>query len=56
MLWDPRGQDKICVSAGTLDPPTGLKAIGHVWVSQAGDYYNIADDLPQAQESPADHA
>ena len=34
--------------AGTLDAPTGLSMAGHVFVSDAGDYYAIADGLPQA--------
>ena len=31
--------------------PTGLRAAGHVWLSQAGDYYEITDDLPRAEGS-----
>ena len=45
LFWDPRGDDEIYISAGTLDQPTGLKTIGHIWLSQAGDYYEITDDL-----------
>jgi hypothetical protein len=33
--------------AGTLDNPTGLVAIQHVFVADAGDYYSIHDDLPK---------
>ena len=51
LFWDPRGQDHIYISAGTLDPPTGVHAAGHVWLSQAGDYYEIGDDLPRAEGS-----
>ena len=51
LFWDPRGQDFVYLSAGTLDPPTGVKAVGHVWLSQAGDYYEIGDDLPKAEAS-----
>ena len=51
LFWDPRGQDFVYISAGTLDPPTGLRAAGHVWLSQAGDYYEITDDLPRAEGS-----
>jgi hypothetical protein len=51
LFWDPRGQDFVYLSAGTLDPPTGVKAVGHVWLSQAGDYYGIGDDLPKAEAS-----
>jgi hypothetical protein len=52
LFWDPKGiGDNIAISAGTLDAPTGLTTIGHVWVSQAGDYYEITDDLPKFDES-----
>lgn len=52
LFWDPKTtRDKIWISAGTLDMPTGLKTVGHVWLSQAGDYYEIADDLPKYDES-----
>jgi hypothetical protein len=52
LFWDPRGQDFVYVSAGTLDPPTGIKPAGHIWLSQAGDYYEIPDDgLPKAEGS-----
>jgi len=49
LFWDPRGQELVYLSAGTLAPPTGVKAVGHVWLSQAGDYYAIADDLLKAE-------
>jgi hypothetical protein len=45
------GQANVSISAGTLDQPTGVKAVGHVWLSQAGDYYEIDDDLPKAEGS-----
>jgi hypothetical protein len=51
LFWDPRDQDFIYLSAGALDPPTGVKAVGHVWLSQAGDYYAIDDDLAKAEGS-----
>ena len=52
LFWDPKDiGDTIAISAGTLDAPTGLNTIGHVWVSQAGDYYEITDDLPKFDES-----
>jgi hypothetical protein len=52
LFWDPRGSGpNIAVAAGTLDSPTGLRTIGHVWVSQAGDYYEITDALPQFEKS-----
>jgi hypothetical protein len=51
VFWDPRGQANVSISAGTLHQPTGVKAVGHVWLSQAGDYYEIDDDLPKAEGS-----
>ncbi len=47
LFWHPRGEDRIAIAAGSLDEPTGMKMMGHVWVSQKGDYYEITDDLPQ---------
>lgn len=29
--------------------PTGLKLLGHIFVVDKGDYYDIADGLPQQQ-------
>jgi len=45
LFWDARGDVYIYISAGTLDQPTGLKTIGHIWLNQAGDYYELTDDL-----------
>jgi hypothetical protein len=50
IFWHPKGEDRIAVAAGSLDEPTGLQVVGHVWVSQIGDYYQINDDLPRYAE------
>ncbi len=48
LFWDARdGRGKISVAAGSLDAGAGLKTIGHVYVSEAGQYYEIDDGLPQ---------
>lgn len=47
LFWDPRDKPNISIAAGTLDPPTGLRTTGHVWISQKGDYYAITDGLIQ---------
>lgn len=47
LFWDPRGEDRIAVAAGSLDEPTGLKLLGHSWISQKADYYEINDELPK---------
>ena len=38
---------RMAVALGTLDQPTGLKLHEHIHVSDKGDYYDIADGLPQ---------
>jgi hypothetical protein len=48
LFWDPIGAARISIMAGTLDSPTGLTAQGHIFVADAGDYYHIADGLPQS--------
>lgn len=51
LFWDPRSAPNIGIAAGSLDAPTGLKTIGHVWISQMADYYSINDGLPQFAKS-----
>ena len=47
LLWRPEGEDYVSIWAGTLDQPTGLSAAEHIYVDDAGDYYEITDGLPQ---------
>ncbi len=50
LFWDAPARDTISIAVGSLDEPTGLQTIGHVYVSQAGDYYTLPDDgLPRHQ-------
>jgi hypothetical protein len=44
LFWEPRDGASISIAAGTLDPPTGLRTVGHWYVHQAGDYYEVPDD------------
>ena len=50
LFWHPRGQEYIAVAAGSLDEPTRLKTIGHIWLNQRGDFYELNDDLPRFEE------
>jgi hypothetical protein len=50
LFWHPKDQPNIAIAAGSLDSPTNLKTIGHVWCSQISDYYKIEDDLPRFDE------
>ena len=47
LFWERIGEGRIDILAGTLDQPTGLKMTDHIYVADKGDYYDIADGLPQ---------
>jgi hypothetical protein len=54
LFWDARdGRGKMSVAAGSLDDSRELKTIGHVFVSEAGKYYEIDDALPRFETSNA---
>ena len=37
--------------AGAFDSPSGLAGQAHIFVADKGDYYEIADCLPQFERS-----
>ncbi|MFV0514071.1 MAG: GFA family protein [Jhaorihella sp.] len=47
LFWQRRDEDDISVSMGAFDAPTGTRLARHIFVADKGDYYEIADDLPQ---------
>ena len=47
LFWEPLGQGRMAVAAGSLDQPSGLETVAHIFVAEAGDYYEIADGLEQ---------
>ncbi|HTQ15411.1 MAG TPA: GFA family protein [Rhizomicrobium sp.] len=49
LFWDPAGHDFVAVALGAFDKPTGGHLEKHIFVSEKGDYYAIADGLPQKQ-------
>ncbi len=52
LFWDARDDSgKVSVSAGSLDNSGELKTVGHVYVSEAGKYYQINDELPRFETS-----
>jgi hypothetical protein len=52
MFWRWNGASKISIMAGSMDQPTGLDAAMHIYVAEKGDYYDIADGLPQFDIRP----
>ena len=49
LFWDPVGKDIVGVAMGAFDRPTGTRLAIHIFVAEKGDYYEIADGLPQNQ-------
>lgn len=47
LFWDPVERDWIAIAMGAFDGPTGLQLHRHIFVEEKGDYYAIADGLPQ---------
>jgi hypothetical protein len=47
LFWQPSGAQTTSIAAGTLDSPSGLVTIGHIFTAEKGDFYDIADDLKQ---------
>lgn len=51
LFWREIGSDRIYVTAGTLDAPTGLSIAGHIFVGSKSDFYELLDGLPQSEET-----
>jgi hypothetical protein len=52
LFWEAPGRETIAIAAGTLDDASGLRVVGHWFVSQAGGYYELPDDgLPHHERS-----
>ncbi|MDC0674363.1 GFA family protein [Nannocystis sp. ncelm1] len=49
LFWDPIERDSIAVAMGAFDGPTGIGLGMHIHVAGKGDYYDIADGLPQKE-------
>jgi hypothetical protein len=47
LFWDPLHKDFIGVAMGAFDVPTRTHLAAHIFVADKGDYYEIADGLPQ---------
>jgi hypothetical protein len=47
------GRPRTSIMAGTLDAPTGLKLVMHIFVADKSDYYEIGDDAVQYATWPS---
>ncbi|MBW6421770.1 GFA family protein [Rhizobium sp. XQZ8] len=50
LFWDPPHRDWMGVAMGAFDTPTETHLKMHIFVADKGDYYDIADGLPQNQK------
>src|SRR5262249_2554110 len=51
-LWSRRDAepDSLRIRLGLLDDDPGRRPLGHVWVGEKAPWYEIADDLPRAED------
>jgi hypothetical protein len=47
LFWDAPDRDSISISAGALDPPTGLRIESQMYAADASDYYDVDPELPE---------
>ena len=50
LFWHGTGRDYVAIAAGSLDGPTGLKLVQHIFTADKGDYYELEDGLVQSAE------
>lgn len=48
LFWDPVDRDYLAIAAGSLDQPSGLTLVAHVFTASKADYYEITDGLEQS--------
>lgn len=48
LFWKQHAEaDRISVSGGSLDDSGRLRVVGHIFMSEAGGYYQVDDGLPR---------
>lgn len=50
LFWEATGADAIDIAMGAFDSPTGAALERHIFVADRGDYYRIADGVPQRDQ------
>ncbi len=50
LFWNPATRDDISIAMGAFDTPTETQLALHIFVADKGDYYTIADGLPQNEQ------
>lgn len=47
LFWERHGGGFLSIAAGSLDRPTGLRTVRHIFTAERADYYEISDGLEQ---------
>ena len=47
LFWQRVDGASISIAAGSLDQPSGLQVVRHIYVADKADFYVITDGLPQ---------
>jgi hypothetical protein len=50
LFWDPTYKEWTGISMGAFDGPTHVKLAMHIFVADKGDYYDLADGVPQSTQ------
>ncbi len=50
VFWKMDDREDMSIAAGSLDDATGLKTKKHICMATKGEYYEIADGLPQEEK------
>ena len=53
LFWRPISADYTAIACGTLDQPSGVKSVAHIFLMDKGDYYTLTDGLPQFERGTA---
>ena len=51
LFWDPHDQDAMGIIAGTLDDTNAFGTMGHIFMGEKADFYDVDDDLPKFEGS-----
>jgi hypothetical protein len=51
LFWELDGDPVLRIAAGSLEPPTGLTSVKHIYVDDKSDYYTLTDDPPRESKS-----
>ena len=56
LFYERLDRDQISIMAGTIDQPSGLELVEHIYVADKSDYYEIADGKPQYLKDTPDRS